>query len=870
MGIFQKYAEPVLGTAASLSWMLSHNYLIAASCQIPKTISDRYLFPFSMWRGFETFSLSSEHSLNRLWSNIKKLLLDIYPSLLKYVSDRKGNQMSKEKAGLEMYRKIGINRNFEGLELLKRVRLEKIGIPPSKQIFKKSSFLPSLSIYYNVLKLSKTIESQVAVHIIGHVNDILENFFENRIFTENQEVMEYVDDISRKVLKVVDDWGFGLLTKTKFKDVGLLLNGIATSGGPTGWYKDVLIENCESWVTGEKRWAANYKGYVQKKLEKWCYQWVNEHAEVKKQKMNFTQYCSDPMKWATGGGAKKKTMPWTSTPDDVFRTKWAWAISTIATHGCDEVYSQALKEPNVAAVALKEETKTRLVITTPMASYLRQSYILYRMGTPTFLNSTLVSPLILNEFASSVGYNYVCIDASRFDQNFPKWAVIMFLRIIERSLPSGEEYLELKSLINEEIESLSSLRVSIMGREFEYQSGLLSGWRLTSILGSIASAILCEFINESMQLGMHYITQGDDIFMINVNPVDVEMLMDVCDRFGVDTHPDKCMFGSVGEFLKFVYTREKIVALPSRTLRSICYINPWLDKTAERTPSDVAGGWMNLLSRLNMVSPDEKMSREICKYMFRDIHGWASNKMIVNNKDERVHLNIEDIRRLIATPRLLGGLGCWETSGYVNRTLSRVTYSEMTEIRDRHKTADQQFFEMFGVQTTSGTFKKQRLYNTTPYNIGSMTRRLPNRVLDKKPNAHFWLDETEGFFATMVEMVRMVRSFPTVELLAKRFRQSRFTKICSALLDKNNWPTRIRYRPRWQDVASWAMGVTQLSLPTSLFVDTRYDAGSLRSMLAEVENWFTCPTHMRKGDLWIATVHIHRELARTSCWLHSL
>lgn len=52
------------------------------------------------------------------------------------------------------------------------------------------------------------------------------------------------------------------------------------------------------------------------------------------------------------------------------RNKWFWAISGLESG--KKLYEVSLQEGNDAQVALKEEVKTRCVITTPQSSYLRQ------------------------------------------------------------------------------------------------------------------------------------------------------------------------------------------------------------------------------------------------------------------------------------------------------------------------------------------------------------------------------------------------------------------------------------------------------------------------------------------------------------------
>ncbi len=70
-----------------------------------------------------------------------------------------------------------------------------------------------------------------------------------------------------------------------------------------------------------------------------------------------------------------------------FRSKWAWAYDTIAKYGSVSEWYRAVGKGSCPTrrnvVALKEEAgKTRLIISTPLDSYLRQAWLLSCFGAP--------------------------------------------------------------------------------------------------------------------------------------------------------------------------------------------------------------------------------------------------------------------------------------------------------------------------------------------------------------------------------------------------------------------------------------------------------------------------------------------------------
>nr|WNK88954.1 RNA-dependent RNA polymerase [Molussus totiviridae 3] len=96
------------------------------------------------------------------------------------------------------------------------------------------------------------------------------------------------------------------------------------------------------------------------------------------------------------------------------------------------LYECALAEDPTCMVALKEEpAKTREIITTPMASYLRQSYLVYCWGKLK-LNTPIGKRTFLAHFQRTQYRNYCALDGDRFDQTIPA----SFIKLIVAKLGS--------------------------------------------------------------------------------------------------------------------------------------------------------------------------------------------------------------------------------------------------------------------------------------------------------------------------------------------------------------------------------------------------------------------------------------------------
>jgi hypothetical protein len=182
---------------------------------------------------------------------------------------------------------------------------------------------------------------------------------------------DYKHDFVRQSLAILDKLSFLWSNEENTSSVGSLLHGLSNVGGPRGWEEKNLIANCTEWVQGETQLGKDEhaKAFMSEKMTEWITSWVNQSTS---DKLTFEEFVTDPMKWGTSGGAPAKTIA-SSQGHDKIRSKWAWALANLS-EGKD-IYKEAMAENQICSVALKEESKTRLVITTPMSAYLRQSYI---------------------------------------------------------------------------------------------------------------------------------------------------------------------------------------------------------------------------------------------------------------------------------------------------------------------------------------------------------------------------------------------------------------------------------------------------------------------------------------------------------------
>lgn len=327
----------------------------------------------------------------------------------------------------------------------------------------------------------------------------------------NLEREEYENDACRHYLKEVSSLSFPRVFS--HGPAYMLLTHLHSQTGKCPYTEEQIIDDFTAWVRpetseGKKKDLDAFQ--VRDTQDRLFTIWYKGEANSN---LKFEDYCNDFIRWGTSGGAIGSEIK-----GETYRTKWAWAYSrSTSSDGSLKIrnlYQQALEEGRLcASVALKEEAqKTREIITTPMPSYLRQCYLLYRWGKPN-LNSPISSGGWVGHFERVLPNWYGCLDGEKFDQTIPAWFV---LDVVDRL---GNLDAETRRVADIELEDLKKLKVSWNGREWFWRAGVLSGWRLTSILGTLASVAAYDYIckKNNMIGAMDYGALGDDPILYSFN-----------------------------------------------------------------------------------------------------------------------------------------------------------------------------------------------------------------------------------------------------------------------------------------------------------------------------------------------------------------
>ncbi|UHK03000.1 MAG: RNA-dependent RNA polymerase [Hangzhou totivirus 10] len=402
--------------------------------------------------------------------------------------------------------------------------------------------------------------------------------------------------------------------------------------------------------------------------------------------MTYEEFANDPFRWGTSGGAPVVEMHGAQV-----RSKWAWAMSQKIhpTKGITQVNlaQEAEKAQKYAHIALKEEAqKTREIITTPISSYLRQTYLMYLLGKPP-VPSPISSPNWLPTFELGDHHWYGCIDGERFDHSVPKEAILTLIDTL------GNISDEARRVADAEIAHINQLQIDWGNKKWKYEGGLLSGWRFTSLLGSIVSLAAARYVlRATNKIGAVSVgVMGDDVvFTSNTTSISAEDMVREYNAFGLKANLSKTVSGPQGEFLRKVRSKGGSWAFPALDLKTITHSNPWIENFQFAQEEECANSWHVLTSRLLPHATDPNR-----------IANWTQKHCIANLNS--VFGKRKGWEAWLQTPMTAGGGGYLENSSYRE-------WHIITKQKDQpHLTPFEKLGQLVGTLPTKKTIKKIEL-----------------------------------------------------------------------------------------------------------------------------------------------------------------
>lgn len=548
--------------------------------------------------------------------------------------------------------------NSEGLDRLRRARVR---CPPSFPLA-STSFGPSLYLHY--LSIHHCGHHQLAKTLHGLLSVI------HQRIQQGHFPVGHEDDAVRQLLKLIHDFAFPL-TVTQ-GPAYMFLCHMHAIGGRRAWDRDAVAERIKDWVDSKRLFVPtpDMQDHLSRLFDSW------RPTNTPRLRLSFRSFCNDPLRWGTSGGARQSKLM-----GGTYRTKWAWALSRILNPDGTpkpswDLYSEALaQDPDVAKVALKEEsTKTREIITTPMASYMRQAYLAFLWGRPP-IDSPIGRPGWLPQFQARRYMWYGAIDGKNFDHHISRSFIFLVLDHLGSLSP------EAAAVAQAEKEHL--LRLSVEGdggEQWKYKNGVLSGWRLTSLLDTLATECVIHHITNTTNnpREIAHGSMGDDLALASDTvEIDTRVLAALYDSTGMETNISKTTGGCVGEFLRKVYAPQGVLGYPALGLKGVMFASPWIANFDPTNPQEVSKNWMTWLSRLlplALPTHQETLSRAVRALCLSDINRWSPK------------LGRTLIARALGTPVSAGGLGCMEWAS-----------GEWWVLKNEHKERARDLLSRFGI-----------------------------------------------------------------------------------------------------------------------------------------------------------------------------
>nr|UXL82815.1 RNA-dependent RNA polymerase [Conidiobolus heterosporus totivirus 3]UXL82816.1 RNA-dependent RNA polymerase [Conidiobolus chlamydosporus totivirus 1] len=172
-------------------------------------------------------------------------------------------------------------------------------------------------------------------------------------------------------------------------------------------------------------------------------------------------------------------------------------------------------------------------------------------------------------------YYRVCTDQSNFDARQPKWAVVHAIRYLLKKLSALNDSAAQVAAI--ESQSLDLVKLLLPdGTLLPWEKGVLSGYRWTSLLGSVLNRAASLWVMEQTNTQVcDALFQGDDAILFTRTLPSINAVEGAYERLGLKINPLKTWLSPTRcEYLHEIYSDNEVVAFPARIARSILWRKP--------------------------------------------------------------------------------------------------------------------------------------------------------------------------------------------------------------------------------------------------------------------------------------------------------
>jgi hypothetical protein len=397
--------------------------------------------------------------------------------------------------------------------------------------------------------------------------------------------------------------------------------------------------------------------------------------------LSVEEFLKDPMYWATTGSSDGKRLPIKVDGVDykARKSKWATACASTYTELLD-VFNSDNPQTN-KAVTKRELAKARMIIAGDMPNYLRMAYIsewleskLSNHPNTTLFFSKKQMLRLWTDMIDRVTEGKLIsipIDESKYDHYVTKKMIRIMFRAIRKYItlwnpPNSSELLDaLQKTEDSMFHPRANVWVMLKGHRgwymklVDWEKGLLSGWRWTALLNTIANVAKMYAYRKKMMLRLELfndlgdpirydVAQGDDIDAAATNVEQANALLGMYTETGFILNPKKLFMSNVSdEYLRQLATPNRLQGYPARGIASLCFRNPITQeaKVGEDRLRELAANWLMCGRRCHTpIAITESL-------MIRDLANANG-------------ISKEDVRKYIHAPATYGGLGLEPLNAY--------------------------------------------------------------------------------------------------------------------------------------------------------------------------------------------------------------
>lgn len=377
----------------------------------------------------------------------------------------------------------------------------------------------------------------------------------------------------------------------------------------------------------------NYRAYNRGPLSRQDYQKKVDSVDIYPAHGDrFIDYLSSGV--YTTGGASDMARTELIVNGDKIDIKGKKTLIPIVREAVD-IYNECKECTNFVCKAnVKPELgKRRFFVAQNDEGYLIQAFILkiagkfYKDLKGITLDETGSEEQTRNEdmMAGTRGRWVLPFDYKQFDNQISKWEVLVIAKHIADKV---EPYLaaEDKWMYSAFIRSIKNAYVLVtynnLNLEIRYENGLLSGMRITSVIGNLWNWIMTSEVVST--LPVDYWLRGDDSYLTSVSRRALELVEKRYDTYNVEGNKLKYSIRyEQGEFLRNQYSTNEIYGIVPRAVIACTERKPWNSNPIEKygKAKQFFGNVGTLLRRLGIKFSDSVMYK--CARLFKLKNGYV-------------------------------------------------------------------------------------------------------------------------------------------------------------------------------------------------------------------------------------------------------